>query len=231
MRIFIRDTEIRVNSLDKQVQHIQFDEYVDNGQNFEKCKFEGNICLKNLSKQQLVNLVRQIDNNAYPLLRTLVIYVNNVDDAKKMIKNQFSIIKAAGGLVMKDDKYLMIFRLKKWDLPKGKLEKDEKVEDAAIREVEEECNIVVKLEDKIGNTYHTYSMNGKKILKKTTWYKMSCISDKNMKPQVEEGIEKIDWFTEEEVLRNLTCSFGAVKEVFRKHHKKFYKEEGVFIEK
>ena len=231
MRIFIRDTEIRVNSLDKQVHHIHFDEYIESTQNFEKCRFEGNICLKNLTKQQLVNLVRQIDNNSFPLLRTVVIYVSNVEDVKKIIKNQFSIIKAAGGLVMKDDKYLMIFRLKKWDLPKGKLEKDEAPEHAAVREVQEECNIEVKIEDKIGNTYHTYSMNGKKILKKTTWYKMSCISDINMKPQIEEDIEKIDWFTEAEVLENLSCSFGAVKEVFRKHHKKFLKEESVFVEK
>ena len=36
---------------------------------------------------------------------------------------------------------LFIYRFNKWDLPKGKLNKGEKKQDCAIREVEEECGI------------------------------------------------------------------------------------------
>jgi ADP-ribose pyrophosphatase YjhB (NUDIX family) len=43
--------------------------------------------------------------------------------------------------VRKKDKFLMIYRMKKWDLPKGKKEKKEKYKDTAVREVSEECNV------------------------------------------------------------------------------------------
>ena len=49
-------------------------------------------------------------------------------DPIKAIKNWFpnhDFIQAAGGLVMKDQQYLWIYRNGVWDLPKGKLEKDE----------------------------------------------------------------------------------------------------------
>ncbi len=39
----------------------------------------------------------------------------------------------------------MIYRLKKWDLPKGKINKKEIIEEAAAREIKEECNISVKV--------------------------------------------------------------------------------------
>ena len=136
-----------------------------------------------------------------------------------MIKRIFRIIKAAGGVVVKDNKFLLIYRLKKWDLPKGKLEKDETVEEGAIREVEEECSVKVKAHQKIGDTWHTYSRSDKRLLKKTTWYLMSCTDDSQIKPQLEEDIEAIGWFTAEEVAEKLHNSYGTIKEVFRKYNK------------
>ena len=54
------------------------------------------------------------------------------------------LIEAAGGLVKNENgDYLFIYRNDKWDLPKGKIEKDEKTKVAAVREVEEECGIAV----------------------------------------------------------------------------------------
>ena len=45
-----------------------------------------------------------------------------------LIKNKLTIIKAAGGLVENaKGEFLFIFRNKKWDLPKGKVEKNEKI--------------------------------------------------------------------------------------------------------
>lgn len=56
--------------------------------------------------------------------------------------SQYKNIEAAGGLVLRSDgHFLGIFRLGKWDLPKGKAEKGESMETTALREVEEECGI------------------------------------------------------------------------------------------
>ena len=87
--------------------------------------------------------------------------------------SKYKVIEAAGGLVFNEkNKILMIFRNGKWDLPKGKIELGESIEDAAIREVEEECGIDnLKIDNKLINTYHTYNLNGFNILKKT-WFRL-----------------------------------------------------------
>ncbi|MDB4195885.1 NUDIX domain-containing protein, partial [Flavobacteriales bacterium] len=60
----------------------------------------------------------------------------------KLLEKRFRIVEAGGGLVVNEkDEVLFIFRKGKWDIPKGKLEKREKIKHGAIREVEEECGI------------------------------------------------------------------------------------------
>lgn len=113
----------------------------------------------------------------------------------KSIKKKLTIIKAAGGLVKnaKGD-YLFIFRNKKWDLPKGKVEKGEKVKIAAIREVEEECGVKIeKRQACLGKTYHIYELDGEVILKCTSWYPMKVKGAPKLIPQKEEGITTASW--------------------------------------
>lgn len=136
------------------------------------------------------------------------------EQVKAFIKTQFKIVKAGGGLVFKDQHMLLIYRMGKWDLPKGKLEKGEKSIQGALREVEEECAVQVVAEEKITSTWHTYVMDGRRILKKTTWYRMSCLSDAGMKPQAEEGIEDIRWMNHQEVSQALENSYNSIREVF-----------------
>ena len=150
---------------------------------------------------------------------SLTFAVNDQRSAKHFLKSQFAMVKAAGGLVLKDDKILMIYRLGKWDLPKGKLEKDEKSKAGAKREVEEECNIKIAVQEKICATWHTYIRNGKRVLKKTNWYQMSCLDDRNMKPQVEEDIEEVRWMRPREAKVALYNSYSSIRHVFRKYYK------------
>jgi len=125
------------------------------------------------------------------------------------------MIEAAGGLVFNNDgDILMIFRNGKWDLPKGKLEIGESVEECAIREVEEECGILdLIIENKIKDTYHTYVLEGENILKKTYWYKMKTDYSAKLVPQIEEGITKASWVDKDQISKKLKNSYGNISDV------------------
>ena len=132
-----------------------------------------------------------------PHAGSYVLSTQNAREVFKKIKNSLNFIKAAGGLVRNEEnKYLFIFRNGKWDLPKGKIDEGEKTKKAAVREVEEECGIkVTHLDEKLCKTYHVYEMNGKTMLKKTTWYRMRADEQPNLIPQKEEGITEARWLS------------------------------------
>ena len=143
------------------------------------------------------------------------------DDPKaylKKITKSLTLIKAAGGLVKNEDSaYLFIFRNAKWDIPKGKVEKGEKIKQAAIREVEEECGIKVsRLEDRICKTYHAYVYKGEVVLKKTYWFNMVCKGRHKLVPQTEEGITDARWIKKEDVALITDNTFPSIMDVLVK---------------
>ena len=142
-------------------------------------------------------------------------------DAKafvKNIENSITLIEAAGGLVKNDEgNYLFIYRNDKWDLPKGKLEKDESRKEGAVREVEEECGITVhKLGKKICKTYHVYTIKQQVVLKKTHWYAMKHKGHEKLKPQKEEGITDVRWFDKQEISPIIQNTFPSIMDVLVK---------------
>jgi 8-oxo-dGTP pyrophosphatase MutT (NUDIX family) len=139
-------------------------------------------------------------------------------DARAYLKNiiaGITTIEAAGGLVKNENgDYLFIFRNDKWDLPKGKIEKDEKTKVAAVREVEEECGITVsKLGGKICKTYHAYINKGEVVLKKTHWFDMKYKGNDKLKPQLEEGITDVRWFRKGHIEAILANTFPSILDV------------------
>ncbi len=133
----------------------------------------------------------------------------------KKIKKSCELIKAAGGLVKNaKGNYLFIFRNKKWDLPKGKVEKDEKMKDAALREVEEECGVKIYTNDeKLCKTYHVYSLDTRLVLKKTNWYSMTVKGEPKLIPQKEEGITKASWLSKLELNQVLKNTYPSIVQV------------------
>ncbi|MCA0429000.1 MAG: NUDIX domain-containing protein [Bacteroidetes bacterium] len=119
-------------------------------------------------------------------------------------KKEHKFIKAAGGLIKKNNHYLFIKRLGKWDLPKGKLEKNETEQTGAIRECEEECGInnlhIIK---QIPSTFHIYEHKQKLILKESIWFLMETDFNENLTPQLEENITEVKWFTIDEIKKNV----------------------------
>jgi 8-oxo-dGTP pyrophosphatase MutT (NUDIX family) len=123
---------------------------------------------------------------------------------------------AAGGLVRNSkDEFLLIFRRGKWDLPKGKLNKKETFDQAALREVEEECGISgIQIQNPLISTYHTYSYKDGIALKKTTWFEMLYEGDGRLSPQKEEDIEEARWIPKNQLGPYLDKSFPAICDVF-----------------
>ena len=124
----------------------------------------------------------------------IVFYHHDLDTLWNEFKAEFKVIKAAGGIVTNELKQLLfIYRHDKWDLPKGKIEKGETLQDAAIREVKEECGFRnLSLKRQVSTTYHIYEEKGRQILKISYWFTMFS-SDKDLVPQVEEGITAVEW--------------------------------------
>jgi 8-oxo-dGTP pyrophosphatase MutT (NUDIX family) len=111
-------------------------------------------------------------------------------------------IIAAGGIVKNEEgKTLIIFRRGFWDLAKGKVEKGEKIINAAQREIEEETGVKIEsLQEEAIITYHCYRLKGKDCIKETHWYHMQakpCQSQ--LVPQTEEDIEQALWATNDEI--------------------------------
>jgi 8-oxo-dGTP pyrophosphatase MutT (NUDIX family) len=105
------------------------------------------------------------------------------------------LIRAGGGLVKNEkNEVLFIFRRGKWDLPKGKLDEGETLEQCALREVEEETGVgQLELVRFLLITEHDYEERGKPILKETHWWLMKTIGNQPLIPQKEEDITEIRW--------------------------------------
>lgn len=124
----------------------------------------------------------------------------NGAEAFETLKSVFFYIEAAGGIIKQSDKYLFIYRFNKWDLPKGKIEKGEKPEEAAIRECEEECAITgLQLITELPCTHHMYPYKNNYAIKTTFWYLMQSNHTGKLVPQKEEGIQKAEWMDENNI--------------------------------
>jgi 8-oxo-dGTP pyrophosphatase MutT (NUDIX family) len=119
-------------------------------------------------------------------------------DAWQAFRADHEFVAAAGGVVVDElGRLLAIKRLGKWDLPKGKVEKREGVEEAAVREVEEECGLEqVVLIKPLTSTWHTYERKKKHHLKRTDWFLMRASSKERLTPQFDEDIEEVRWLDE-----------------------------------
>lgn len=180
-------------------------------------EMSGNVLVKNTNFSNILNFIKFAQANKPQNLGHLTFEVKNEELFKLKIKDKLQVIKAAGGVVENHEgKILMMKRLGFWDLPKGKADPNEKSKKTAEREVEEECGVTVIVNDKICTTWHTYMLKGKLVLKQTKWYAMKLISDKNMKPQIEEDIEELRWMDTDEVEIALQNSYNSIAYVLKK---------------
>lgn len=139
-------------------------------------------------------------------------------DPEKEFNNfckKFTVLEAAGGLVLnKRNDLLMIHRFGRWDFPKGHVEKNEIISQAAIREVTEETganNLVIS--QKLNCTYHMYDNHNNFVIKKTHWYLMKTDYTGSLKPQLEEDILAAVWVPNYAIQEYMDTSYPALKEL------------------
>lgn len=179
--------------------------------------FKGHTCLVNVGVDQMEKIIQDLHGKKPFDFHSLYILTNQKKALKEKITSMYQLIEAAGGVVQNHaGAVLWIYRLGKWDLPKGKLEKGEKFTKAAIREVEEECNVKAKLKQKICTTYHTYSQKNQRILKKTKWYAMETDQLGELIPQTEENIEKVEWLSNPHMNKAISDTYSSIRHVIIK---------------
>lgn len=127
----------------------------------------------------------------------------------------FRRVEAAGGIVVDDrGDRLMIYRNGRWDLPKGHLEPGETIEACAVREVCEETGVAAAIRRHLCDTLHCYQLCGVWEMKRTHWFEMTTTGAALLRPQTEEGIDRVCWCSPEEVDLYLQRTFPTIRRVF-----------------
>jgi len=181
-----------------------FSEYQDN---------QTSLLIKFQSDQDIDFGVQSLETQNHVL--SLMIFNPDLDMLWEAFGKGYKFIEAAGGLIKNEHlQHLFIYRNGKWDLPKGKLEHNETIVQAAIREVEEECGISdLKILHKLPSTFHTYQRKGVRILKETHWFAMAYEGQQAPKPQIEEGIEKAVWLKPHQIDDASSNTYGSIIDV------------------
>ena len=146
---------------------------------------------------------------------------SDITEALKLLKEQFTVITAAGGLVKtKNEEILLIFRRGKWDLPKGKQDEGEDLKACAIREVQEETGLnAVQIKEPLHITYHSYNEGDKHILKESHWFLMTADITSDLQPQTEEDIEKCEWVAIDKLPSYVANMHASIIDVLEKELK------------
>ncbi|GAB4037146.1 NUDIX hydrolase [Spirosoma gilvum] len=225
MIVFINDQPIRLigpkaaahltgSTSASQPAFTDYDEIVDARLEVLKADaLHGHLLVLNANPATVSKLLSLLQRSETSNLLSVTLGCLDKDACEEAMKKPFKVIKAAGGVVYKDDKILLMFRRGVWDLPKGKLDPGESSKEGAVREVEEETGVEVAVGERICTTWHTYTLNGSRILKRTRWYRMVALDDSRMTPQEDEDIEKLAWLNWRETKLALTNSFSSIRYV------------------
>ena len=154
--------------------------------------------IKDLKKKEIAS-VRLIGDRKDTLIKTFL----------KLLPN----VVAGGGKVLNENgEVLFIYRNNKWDLPKGKAERNETIDKTAIREVEEETGVKgLKITKPLEMTYHIFKRNGRYRIKVTYWFEMKTNYNGQLTPQEKEGITKVEWLNKKQMKVALANSYANIK--------------------
>ena len=189
--VFVNDKPIVLTTTAKEGKYIE---------NFKLKGIDIKTVLKVLD-QKKIKEVRLIHKNERRLL-------------KRFLKLLPNVIAGGGKVYNTKGETLFIYRNDKWDLPKGKAEKKEAIEETAVREVEEETGVKdLEIVKQLPNTYHIFKRNNIYRIKITYWFEMKTDYKGPLLPQENEGITKVKWLNEKKVKRALENSYANIRQL------------------
>ncbi|TDB64510.1 NUDIX hydrolase [Arundinibacter roseus] len=215
MIIFLNDRPIKIiREKDfERTESTHFDQILDlRLSKLKTLEFLGHVLLLNVTASNVAQIFDYLENHRDDLL-SVTLVTTNKKEVSARIKSLYKVLKAAGGVVIKKDQWLLMYRRKKWDLPKGKLDRGESSRKAAVREIEEETGVKAVIRQKLCTTWHTYTFQNSRILKRTKWYLLDCQDDEGMCPQADEDIELLEWLSFPDVQKKLVNSFSSIRYV------------------
>lgn len=182
-----------------------------------KARAEKGIISLPLKRTNLIHIIERLHDT--PSLR---FHLYHKKEAKlfSLLEKKLPLYVAGGGKVYNENnEVLFIFRNGCWDLPKGKIEKGESIEECAIREVEEETGISgLEITRFLKKTYHIFKRSGEYRLKLTYWFEMTTDYEEELTPQLEEGITKVKWKNAKKTKKALRNSYANIGELFPREY-------------
>ncbi|HAQ18380.1 MAG TPA: NUDIX hydrolase [Prolixibacteraceae bacterium] len=194
------------------------------------------VIASEMKKSSNNNISDRIDFGSYSAVNQIIYDIEHADKSSEYLiynpdifqlwnyfRRRFVEIPAAGGLVRNDaGSFLFIKRLGVWDLPKGKIEKNETQASAAVREVEEECGFSgLQIVRQLESTFHIYrspylNYPDNLVLKETNWFLMNYSGNEIPVPQKDENIEEARWFALSEFDQVLANTYLSLRDFFSK---------------
>jgi 8-oxo-dGTP pyrophosphatase MutT (NUDIX family) len=115
-------------------------------------------------------------------------------------QDDLTVVRAAGGLVVRDGTVLLVHRPKydDWSFPKGKCDEGESDEACALREVAEETGLRCELLDEIGQTSYIDAKGRPKIVR---YWRMRAIDGEFV---AHDEVDETRWETPESAARVLS---------------------------
>lgn len=160
--------------------------------------------LKKKSLDEIISLVKKHHK--------IFLFHKNSEKLVSTFQKKIKVVKAGGGIVKNiNDETLFIYRRNKWDLPKGKMDKGETIDQTALREVKEETGIKnLSIIDFKMNTYHVFKKGKEYRLKETSWFNMLSTHEGSFSPESQEGITKVVWKSNKKI-KKIKNTFPNIK--------------------
>lgn len=170
------------------------------------------VFIDELDAHTIKSMIHEIQQ---PAIHAGVFFHKDLEKLKKEFFRKFTVLVAGGGAVLTpENELLLIFRRGFWDLPKGKQDKGERIEDCALREVMEETGLKnLELVSPLLTTYHTYHEGTRFILKESYWFRMKASKDQALTAQAEEDITEVRWVELNEARTYFPRMFPSVRDV------------------
>lgn len=162
-----------------------------------------------LKSVKIKKVIKKLNSGAFKEVR--LIHKNKDKILKKFLKKLPNVVAGGGKVFNAQGDILFIYRNNKWDLPKGKVEGDETIEDTARREVTEETGVTgLEIKKPLETTYHIFKRNGRYKIKITYWFEMYTDYTGDLHAQEVESITQVAWLNQEQVKKALKNSYANI---------------------